>query len=228
MSQVILVVGASGRTGIELIRAANASDEHPQVHAFLRDPDKLPPSESSMCTSVIQGDATVEADVERALDNSGAHFVVVAIGRSDVGPTDVREKSAKALMEVVRHGGDYAHVRIVCVSSIGAGGTSIRLRFGMGAVLTYFLRHVLKDHDKQEEVLQDSCYYREDESERKKLLILRPTGLTTGKPSGAVTLFGDGKAPSGRIDRKDLAEWIVAEICGSGEHFGSAVNITGS
>lgn len=225
MSQVILLIGANGRSGVEIIRAAKASSETPQLHAFVRTPSKLPEDVSAMCTSVMQGDATNADDVERALKESGAGVVVLSIGWEDLGPTAVREVSARVLMDVVKPGGEYAHVRIVCISSLGAGGTAIRLGFGMGAAVSFMLRHVLKDHDRQEEELKKGLG--EDEAEKKRLLILHPTRLSSGKPKGDVALFGDGKGPTGQIDRADLAKWIIDEICGAGEHFGTAVNITG-
>src|SRR5690349_15361756 len=59
----IVVFGASGRTGVQLVR--QALDAGHQVVAFVRDPAKLPIQRSAL--TVVQGDVMNGADVERAV-----------------------------------------------------------------------------------------------------------------------------------------------------------------
>lgn len=225
MTSSILLIGASGRTGLQIIRAASTQPNSPAIHAFVRTPSKLPARDTSLCASVIRGDALHAEDLSRALKSSGADTVIISVGRVDVGPTDLREKSAEALMQVIKPGTSYDHVRIVCISSDGAGGTKIQIGLGIGKALSFYLRHILKDHDKQEEVLKRGLG--DNSRQKRRLLILHPTGLTSDKATGNVVEFGDEKAPSSRIDRADLAKWIVGEVCGNGKRFGSAVCLTG-
>lgn len=224
-SSAVLIIGASGRTGLELIRSASALPSPPALHAFVRTPSKIPPKLAALCASVVKGDAVSTHDIERALTRTSADTVIISVGRVDTGPSDIREKSARALMQVVRPGSQFDHVRIVCISSDGAGGTKIKIGMGLGKVLAYYLRHVLDDHNRQEAALKEGLG--KDKNQKKRLLIVHPTGLTSGKAKGDVVLAGSETGPTSRIDRADLAGWIMKEVCGSGSHFGGAVGLTG-
>ena len=59
-------------------------------------------------------------------------------------------------------------------------------------------------------------------------MVIRQTGLSDGKANGKMQMFMDNqKAPESRIDREDVAKFVIEEICKDSEHFGTAVNITG-
>lgn len=219
----ILILGASGRTGLELIRKASAHDKSPTIHAFVRTKSKLPAAEAEKCASVQEGDSTKADDIKKALEATSANTVIMAIGHPNARPSDVREKSATALMEVIKPGTPFEHVRVAAVSSDGAGDTKIDIGFGMGKVLTFHLRHVLKDHTQQENALKAGLG--DDEAQKKRLLIVRPTGLTVGNERGTVVLSGSTGGPS-HVDRGDVAKWIIDEVCGEGRHFGQAVGLT--
>lgn len=84
---------------------------------------------------------------------------------------------------------------------------------------------MLEDHNRQEAALKKGLG---SEAEQKgRLLIVRPTGLTSGKAKGDVVLAGSATGPTSRIDRADLAGWIMREVCESRSHFGGAVGLTG-
>lgn len=222
MAPVVLVIGASGQTGVELIRACASSPVKPPVHAFCRTPSKLSESDTKHCASVVEGDARSSADVARALEQTKADVVVVSVGvTGDLGRCDIREASAKALMDAIEPGAKYDHVKVVVVSSVGAGGTKIQIGFGIGMMLNMRLKHVLADHDRQEEEI----WTRLGDKNKKRALVLHTTGLTTGVPGGEVCFF-EGKVPSCRIDRSVVAKFIVAEVCGECPNFGKAINIT--
>lgn len=222
MAPVILIIGGNGQTGVEVIRACAASDTKPAVHAFCRSPSKLSESDTALCASIIEGDARSSADIARAFEESKADFAVVAVGNSaDLGPTDIREASAKALMDSIEPGAKFDHVKVVVVSSVGAGGTKLLIGFGIGMLLGMRLKHVLKDHDGQEEEI----WARLGESDKHRALVLHTTGLTAGHPGGQVRIF-EGKVPYPRIDRSVVARFILDEICGDGSNFGKAISIT--
>lgn len=223
----LLVIGANGRLGVELIRAASTSPHAPPVHAFLRTPSKLASSDASLCASVVTGDARSAADLERALASTGATVVILSVGvPNSAAPTDLREASAKALLDTVRSQTRFDHVKVVVVSSVGAGGSKLDFGWGVGTFMAWFIRHVLKDHDNRERLF-DEWLKGADERNRKRVWIVRPTTLTLGKPKSGVVPYDDGRAPSWWIDRKDLAVWIVEQVCASDEAFGTAVNVTG-
>lgn len=221
MTASILVIGANGRMGQNLIHAASLETNKPLIHAFVRNPASLPSSVSDLCESVQRGNALQAEDVRAALVETSATHVIVAIGvPNSTAPSTLRTDSAKAITEAIES--SKQSVKVVVVSSIGAGGTKIKFGFGIGSVIRFILRHILVDHDHQEERFLSFF-----ENDKDKLLIVRPTELTDGKGGAKVTLFdGDKKIPTMKVDRRDVATWIVAQVCRDGECFGRAVNIT--
>mmetsp|Transcript_26901 Transcript_26901/g.75617 ORF Transcript_26901/g.75617 Transcript_26901/m.75617 type:complete len:332 (-) Transcript_26901:190-1185(-) len=220
----ILMIGATGRMGVELIdaisthTAANHSNDvnNVNIHAFCRSPQKLQPSTKDKCASVIKGDARSPSDLRHAIQQSKADLVLVAVGNGDdVSKSDIREANAKALVAALNsdnndnnHDDDNNHdmskVRVFVVSSNGAGPTKIKVGFGIGMMIQYHLRHVMKDHTRQENVFLTQM--------KDRVGFVRPTALTDGKPTGATKTFGDhDKPPTIQTDRSDLAKWVVAK-----------------
>jgi len=232
----ILVIGASGRSGVHLIHAIDdynskpIATSRPQISAFCRDPSKLDEDIKSKCTKIVQGNARNEADLKRALDESKADLVIMCIGNGDsTSKNDIRTASARALSNVLRNenkqeqsSSSYSHVKAVVISSMGAGGSQIKIGFGMGRMIEFILRNALKDHDGQEAVFLSKGM-------RHRTMIVRPTHLTEGESTGRVIMFGNNeKSPTTRTDRKDLADWTVKQMMDeTNVHFGSPpVNIT--
>ncbi|PXF45744.1 hypothetical protein BWQ96_04512 [Gracilariopsis chorda] len=221
MTTSILVIGATGRTGQQLIKAANEHPDHPQVHAFARNPQSFPSEIAEKCTSVQKGDALVADQVYDALVATKATHIVIAIGvPNSTAPSTLRGDSAEAIIEAMKR---YPKpVKTVIISALGASDTKIQFGFGVGMVIYYILRHLLKDHDRQEASFLD--YYNDNE---KGLLIVRPTGLVDGQEGSKVLLFdGQGRTPSLTVDRYDMAAWVVNQIANDGDCFGKAINIS--
>lgn len=221
----VLLIGATGRLGHRVIQhAASSSTTSIPVHAFCRTPSKLPSEDASLCASIVRGDARLSDDLRRALTSTNASVVLMIIGDGDsTARTDLREASARALMDVIAPGTNLDHIKVVVLSSTGAGGTKMDIGFGAGKILELYLRHVMKDHDNQE------AQFKSRIGDQSRLLIVRPTALTDQKPTGHTTVFKkDTKAPSIRIDREDLAKWIVAQIGKGSKGFGREVSITGA
>ena len=208
-SNSILVIGASGRTGSHIIQAiANHSDEwKPQITALARDPSKLDSKIAAYCTLVVKGNARNEADLQAAIDKSKADLIVISIGNGDnVGPTNIRTSNAIALEHVLSQP-QYKNVKVLVISSIGAGDSSIKAGFGIGKMIEFHLRHILKDHTGQEKAFLSS------ENLKHRTMVLRPTGLTEGESTGKVVTFGKNeKGPSMKTDRADLAQWAVEQM----------------
>jgi len=79
----IVVFGASGRTGIPLVKQALAAGH--QVVALVRTPAKLPVQDKNLL--VIQGDVTQAADVERAIQpDCDAVFTALAPAKNADAP----------------------------------------------------------------------------------------------------------------------------------------------
>jgi len=104
----ILVLGAAGRTGYECLKRLSRHESNPIVHGFCFDSLKIPEKERDhLCDerdgSIIEGDATNENHIEKALKRSKAQTVIVCIGDSEKND-DVflpRTASAIALVRVL-------------------------------------------------------------------------------------------------------------------------------
>lgn len=222
----ILVLGSTGRTGINLIQQlAKLNDTNkPKIFAFCRDPSRMEKETKLLCDSVLKGNATSPSDLESALEDSGADCVFVAIGNgqnlSNSG-NSIRTENAKALVQVLRKP-QYSHVKVMIISSNGAGGSKILVGFGIGQLIAFHLRHVLRDHDGQEAIFLSSL--------QDRTLIVRPTALTEFDSTGKLVTFGDTeKPPTIATDRLDLANWVVKDaVFGTAATFGSKpINLTG-
>jgi putative NADH-flavin reductase len=218
--QSVLVIGATGRTGLECIRHFANHQTNPAVHAFCRDADKLDDKDKALCTSIVQGDAFNPKDLERALAETHAEVVVLSIGNGDsVKKSYIRTASAHALAQVLKMP-HYKRVRTVVVSSAGAGNSRIIVGGGLGTLISLHLRHVLADHTGQENAFR---------SLRNRTTIVRATCLTENEATGKLVYFQDrDKSPTIKTDRSDLAQWIVEEVCGGTKPVGGrVVNVTG-
>lgn len=217
----ILIVGATGRTGLECLRHFSKHESNPAVHAFVRNESKLAAADKAMCESVVQGDARSAADLERALTETRASVVIVSVGNGDsVKKSDIRTANAQALVQCLKKP-QFKRVRTVVISSTGAGNSRIIVGAGIGKLISFHLRHVLKDHTGQE-----AAFY----SLRNRTTVVRATSLTDNEAVGKLEYFEDQvKSPSIKTDRADLATWVVEEVCGETSPVGGrVVNVTGA
>jgi hypothetical protein len=218
----ILVLGATGRTGLECIRELSNHESNPLIHAFCRDASKLTTYDKALCASVIQGNAKCKRDIEMALTKSKADVVIVSLGNGDsVAKSDIRTVSAELLANAMRKA-EFRHVRALIISSVGAGSSRIIVGFGIGKVISYHLKHVLSDHTGQE------LAFSTHPELRVRACIVRATALTDNKATGKLVTFEDReKSPSIETDRVDLADWVTKEIFRNSPLGGKVVNVTG-
>jgi uncharacterized protein YbjT (DUF2867 family) len=216
----ILILGATGRTGLEIMRQLIAHPSMPQVHLFCRNPTKVPPDYLDVIASIQEGDARESTDLARALTHTKPTHVIVSIGMGDsVAKTDIRTASAQALARAMQttHGMD--EVQVIVVSSTGAGTSRIKVGMGVGKMIEYHLRHVLADHTGQEAAFLESGL-------ADRTWIVRATSLTDDQAKGKVVTFGDiDKGPTVHVDRADVASYISEGIY-QGNTGGRIDNIT--
>ncbi|KAL7559706.1 hypothetical protein ACA910_017608 [Epithemia clementina (nom. ined.)] len=220
----ILIIGATGALGRQCLHHLFRESLAPQIHILCRNPTKLNKSDQVSCASIIVGDAGWPPDVERALAQSQADCVFLVTGSgSDLSKkaNRVRQTTGQALAMSLKNPA-FQNVKTVVVSSHGAGGSKIIVGLGIGSMISYHLRHVLKDHDLQELAFADLM---------NRTLIVRPANLTDDQGGKQVVEFGDQeKAPSSNVDRSDVAAWICDQVfhphSSSLPSFGRKVNIT--
>ena len=202
-----LQIGATGETGLAISRKLASHESNPSVHAMVRDPTKLSDGDRKNFTSIVRGDALSAADIERALVETDADWLVISVGNgSNTKKQTTREDNAKAVVSVLSKP-QFQTVRVMVMSSHGAGPTKVIFGFGIGMLITYFLKNVFVDHTNQEQVFLNS------NSVKDRAVFVRPTELTNDKPTGNIQEFGNvEKVPSIHTDRADVAQWIVNEI----------------
>jgi hypothetical protein len=107
-----------------------------------------------------------------------------------------------ALVQVLTSHPEFSEVKVVVVSSTGAGASTIKVGMGIGKLIEFHLRHILKDHNGQESSF--ACVKKDG------AIIVRAAALTDNKPTGKTEIFHDtARYHSIHIDRSDLAAWIV-------------------
>lgn len=224
----ILVVGATGRSGQAIIRSAAASSHRPVVYGFARSPEKMAEEDRKMCKAMIRGDARSPDELAQAIEETDADFVIMCVGIPDsLKPSDIREATAIALVAALKQSDRMRRIRVAIISALGAGGSKIRLGFGIGSVIQFILRNGLRDHDMQEATLQSS--FSDENGLENRLLIVRPTGfIDTAPQKHSVYILKDReRCPTYSIHRDDMAEWLIERICGDQASFGGIVAITG-
>jgi putative NADH-flavin reductase len=142
-SRRIVVLGASGRTGLPLVE--QALDHGHTVVAFVRDAAKLPlsPDDYDDRLVVIEGDAYTGEGVAAAVE--GADAVVSTLGQTDGSPDDLLTVAGDHVLDAMAdHGSDRF------VTLVGAGvreeGESVSVTGRMmGGLLKLLAREVLDD-----------------------------------------------------------------------------------
>jgi putative NADH-flavin reductase len=193
----ILIFGASGRTGRELVRQALAHGV--AVTAFVRDPAKFDIKDANL--KVTQGDVVDYGSVERAVKNQNA--VICALGSFTPAKRD------PTLVEGVRHiiqAMDRVSVRrLIYLSFLGVRDG----RRGLGPVVNYIvaplLRNPIADHEEKESLIMQS---------RLDWVIVRPPRLTSGGHTG---VYRSGEQIAARsliltLSRADLAEFMLKQL----------------
>lgn len=193
----LLIFGASGGTGCELVK--QALEVGYEVTAFVRDPDKIRDLHSPGL-SVVRGDVLDKAGVAEAV--AGHDAVLFAVG---AGPqrTTIREEGTRTVVDAMQVCGVK---RLICLSSFGVGDSRQNLPFFTRYVIVgIFLRHAFADHERQEAVVKASGL---------DWTLVRPPHLKDGPGTGTYRhgLAMTKKDMEGWIRRSDLAHFMLAQL----------------
>jgi len=220
----ILLVGAESKTGLEILRQLAEHPSRPYIHAFVEDSSKLVDEHYLRCTSVTEGSARHAVDIEEALEETSASWIVLSNGH-DTNPKDrrgninLRTLTAKNVAFVLDLP-QFHSVRAVVVSRIGAAQSS-SIKIGLRGRLCKIVNRVFHDFVGQEEALLPI---------RNRTTVVRTTNVTeslTSSSSRRLILNENDRAPSLFTERSDLAACIVDEILVQPRFYGSRViNVT--
>jgi putative NADH-flavin reductase len=186
----ILVVGASGATGSQVIRAGLRRGH--QVTAMVRDPAGLPFDKAG--PTIFIGDPLDPARLSAAA--SGQEAIITALGHRRGSPLDLLESSAQNLVAAMARVGT-RRVLAVSVALLFTGN------WPLGPFLRLILRDVKRDSQAMEEVFRASDL---------DWTIARPPRLLSGKPKGHYRAHDERLPPWGTsVDRADLADFLLDE-----------------
>jgi putative NADH-flavin reductase len=194
----VLIVGATGGTGLELL--AQALERGHVVTALVRDPSRLRIEHPQL--RVVQGDVLDYASVEAAM--RGQEAVVSALGHKKFFyPTRILSEGTRNLLRAME---THNVPRLVCETALGIGNSAGR----MGLYYTLFVIPVILpfyfwDKTRQEKVIAAS---------KTEWVIVRPGVLTNGKKRGS---YRCGPRLGSffwtvRISRADVAAFMLSQL----------------
>jgi len=195
----IIVFGATGGTGKEIVRQAIEQDH--TVTAFVRNPDAFTPQEN---LRIVQGDIFDETQVAEAIDGNRA--VLCALGARTLKREAIL---ARALPNILRGMEKYYVERLITLGAAGSYFPSGKYQTGwrnilMAVIKNTFLRHPFADQAAQEKLLLQSAV---------DYTIVRPPRLIDRSEAGDVRVLPDG-LPSGghQISRSDVADFMLQQL----------------
>jgi putative NADH-flavin reductase len=194
----VLVFGASGRTGREVVKQALAQGH--SITAFVRAPAKFDINQAHL--TVVQGDVADYASVERAVGNEAA--VICALGSST--PLKRDPTLIVGVQNIIMAIGPAGGVRFIYLSFLGVRDGRNQLSFmGKYIIAPLVLRNVAVDHEVKEALIKQS---------RLNWIIVRPPRLTKGRRTGAYRsgerIVATSIVPT--ISRADVADFMLKQL----------------
>ena len=197
----LFVIGATGRTGEEIVQQALARGRH--VTAFVRSPGTVTLRHERL--SVLKGNVTDESQLFEAMQNHDA--VVSALGPREVfKPSSLLHESALATTRAMGRSG----VRRLVALSAAAHFPGIPNR-----IVSFILRNHMRDSLVMEKVVQDSGL---------DWTIARPPRLTRGQYATYRSREGAAPRRGFSVSRKAVAAFMLDAI-EQEKHFQKIVGI---
>jgi uncharacterized protein YbjT (DUF2867 family) len=206
----ILIVGATGGTGRELVR--QALEQGHQVTAFVRKPKKMKIEHPNL--RITKGNVGDYASLEEAMRGQSA--VLCALGTKHFFyPSRVLSNGTANILRAMKSCGV---PRLVCESSLGIGNSVGRL----GLLYTFFvvpliLPFIFYDKIRQEKLIEES---------ETDWVIVRPASLSNASARGK---YRHGRSVgnylwTNRIARADVADFMLKQLTDD-DYIGSAVGV---
>lgn len=196
MSKKILIFGATGGTGKELIHQS-LSKGH-KVTAFVRSPEKLQVQNTNL--TIVKGNVLNYDKVHEAMVGHAIVFSCLGMPASD--KSKLREEGTANIVKAME-----AHQvkRFICQTSLGFGDSKEVLPWHMKyLIVPFILKNAFKDHEAQETVIQNS---------KTEWTIVRPGNMTNGKKTGKYKFgFLPTEQIKLKISRSDVADFMLRQI----------------
>jgi putative NADH-flavin reductase len=198
----IIVFGASGNTGREIVKQAIARGH--SVTAFVRDVGSLPVDSADSNIRVLAGDVLNPAAVSEAI--FGHRVVLSALGARSLKKTRLL---AQALPNILAGMQQHYVTRIVVLGAAGVKSDygkyqSALANIGFWLAKNSVLRHPFADQAAQEKILAASEI---------DYTIVRAPRLTDGEFTGKYRVVPDALPTGGlRISRADVADFMLQQL----------------
>ena len=195
----IVIFGATGGTGLELVK--QALEQGHEVTAIVRNPDAMKENKHDRL-HVTKGDATKPESFADALRNQDA--VLCAIGNTNfreiMKPMTFHVDTIHNIIEQMK----YQNVqRLICITSVGVvKNPSAPVWYNW--IVHPLLRHIYEDMQQMEKALSESDL---------KWTVVRPVRLVNGDPTGKYNVAENGQIQKvGTISRGDVAEFMLKQL----------------
>jgi len=193
----LVVFGASGRTGREIVGQALARGF--TVTAFVRDEARLPVVHDNL--RIVQGDVADAGAVAEAV--AGQVAVVSALG---VGTPLTHDPAViEGVRLIVRAAEQASARRLVYLSFIGVRDSRAAAGFVLRRMAALPLRHEVADHEAKEALIMASLV---------DWTIVRPPKLTSGRLTAAYRAGEDirARSPFPMLSRADVADFMLRQL----------------
>jgi putative NADH-flavin reductase len=208
----ILIVGATGGTGRELVM--QALERGYRVTALVRDPSKLRIENRNL--TLAKGDVLDYPSVEAAV--RGQDAVVSALGHHRfLRPTRIQSRGTQNILNAMKTIGVS---RFVGQTSLGIGNSAFRMGiFGTFFLLPVVLQFYFLDKARQERIIAASD---------RDWIIVRPSALTNGRKRGSCKHGVDVGSYiwTPGISRADVADFMLNQL-EQDANLGCAVGVCG-
>jgi putative NADH-flavin reductase len=193
----ILVFGASGKTGHEVVRQALAQQH--SVTAFVRQPAKLSINHSSL--RLVEGNVADSLKVADAVRGHDAVISTLGVGIPLKPDPDV----VSGVGHIVRAMSESGVRRLIYLSFIGVHESRAAVGFALRYIAPLPLRHEIADHEAKEALITASSL---------DWTLVRAPTLTGGPATGRYRSGEDITtwAPIPTIARADVAQFMLAQI----------------
>ncbi len=186
----VLVLGATGRTGLELLR--QGAERGHDVTAFARKPEAL----EGAGVKVLQGDILDPKAVDRAVQDQDA--VLFALGPRNRHDERTQSEGTAHLVRAMEARGIK---RLVLLSAIGVGESLRQSGFFGAVIVPLALRKVFADKERQEALVTGSTL---------DWTLVRPSHLTLGPALRHIQVETDFQTRVGwSIPRANVAAFML-------------------
>jgi uncharacterized protein YbjT (DUF2867 family) len=195
----ILVIGATGGTGRQIVREAAAKGH--SIVALVRSKAK---ANDLADAQLVEGDARDEGALFRALEGCSGVISSLGTSLSPFKEVTLLSSAARALVKAM----DRQKVRrLVCITGMGAGDSAGHGGFVFDKLFfPLLLAKVYQDKDRQEEIIRSSTL---------DWVIVRPGALSNKPATGKIRALTDlSNIHGGSIPRADVAAFAVQQLTG--------------